>query len=200
MFNLLVMLCFIEGSRGKRQTQVDQNNTEQLAPLTLCITKYLTQAVLRRHLSAGEQIVQDASFGLKLTSTLNVTVNGNNMINLTTQATPTPTTASVGFVLNDLFCYIVIGVLGFLAIFFFLLFLCVSICCCACRRRGEYDITSQTPDLEKIAPATSLPSMSSYNFSSQQMLNSMHTDGGSRQHFALSDQSLDRFPPRDTTV
>ena len=89
---------------------------------------------------------------------------------LTTQATPTTTTASVEFVLNDLFYYIIIGILEFLVILFFLLFLCVSVCCCTCRHRGEYDITSQRPGLEKISPATSLPSMSTYNFSSQQML------------------------------
>ena len=145
----------------------------QLAPLRLCITKDLSQAVLRRPLNQTERSSTISSIGLRLNSSVNVTVPANNTITLTTPTpSPSPLTPTQSSLLSGaLILYIVIGALGLIVLVLSLI-VCILLSCycrtCCCR--------SGSVDLEKVQPTPSLRIASGYPYSSQQMLFNRHSD------------------------
>ena len=154
-----------DSSSTSRRRQTDtQEVTMELAPLTLCITKDLSQAVLRRPLNETEQTTTISSIGLRLNSSMNVTFPPNNTITLSTPTpSQTPPTLPTSIVNGALILYIVIGALTLIVIVL-LLIICV-ILACYCRT-----CRSSSADLEKVVPTSSSPTGSNYAYSSQQML------------------------------
>ena len=116
-------------ARRKRQA-----NQMQLPPLTLCVTKDLSRAVLHRALNESEGNASIASIGLGTNSSLNITVNGNNAVPVvrplpsSIPASPRPTPLEP---LNlQLILYTVIGILGVsLLTTLILLFIAISALC-----------------------------------------------------------------------